>query len=54
MIMSSASEELRQEGRKEVAARLLKMGKLSFEEIARAANLTLEAVTLLAKQQQPA
>ena len=59
-IMSSASEELRQEGREEgreaereaVAARLLKMGKLSFEEIARAASLPLEAIKRLADANQ--
>ena len=52
MIMSSASEELREEGRtaerEAVAGRLLKMGKLSFEEIAHAASLPLEAIQRLA------
>ena len=50
--MSSVVDEIRQEereaAREEVAERLLKMGKLSFEEIARAASLPLEAIKRLA------
>ena len=49
--MSSVVDEIKQEEREKAAERLLKMGKLSLEEVARAANLTLEAVTRLAKQQ---
>lgn len=53
--MSSVVDEIRQEEREiereQFAVRLLKMGKLSLEEVARAANLTLETVTRLAGQQ---
>ena len=57
--MSSASEELiekgREKGRKEaceaVATRLLKTGKLSYEEIAEISSLTLKKVMSLAKMQ---
>ncbi len=48
-IMSSASEELREEGRMEVAKRLLKMGKLSPEEIAHVASLPLDTVKRLSE-----
>ena len=46
--MSSVVDEIKQEEREEVASRLLKMGKLSLEEIARAASLPLEAIKRLA------
>ena len=56
--MSSVVDEIRQEEREaereQFAVRLLEMGKLSLEDIALAANMTLEAVKRLAKQQQPA
>ncbi len=48
MSMSSVVDEIKQEEREEVASRLLKMGKLSLEEIARAASLPLEAIKRLA------
>lgn len=59
MMMSSASEELREEGREEgreeareeFAVRLLKKGKMSYEEIAEISSLTLEKVMSLAKTQ---
>ena len=55
MMMSSASEELREEGRNKereaVAERLLKKGKMSYEEIAEISSLTLEKVMTLAKMQ---
>ena len=47
--MSSASEELREEGRAEVAMRLLKHGKLSCEEIAKLAGLPLDSVVRLSE-----
>ncbi len=48
MSMSSVVDEIKQEEREEVASRLLKMGKLSLEEIARAASLPLEVIKRLA------
>ena len=52
MSMSSVVDEIRREEREaaseEIAVRLLKMGKLSLEEIARAASLPLEAIKRLA------
>ena len=50
--MSSVVDEIRREEREiaseEFAIRLLEMGKLSLEEIARAASLPLEAIQRLA------
>ena len=46
--MSSVVDEIRQEEREEFASRLLEMGKLSLEEIARAASLPLDAIKRLA------
>ena len=50
--MSSVVDEIRREEREAereaFAVRLLNMGKLSFEEIARAASLPLEAIQRLA------
>lgn len=54
--MSSVIDEIRQEGREEAreefAVRLLKMGKLSMEEISHAASLPLEAIQRLANANQ--
>ena len=54
--MSSASEELRQEGREEareeIATQLLKIGKLSLEEIARVASLPLDAIKRIESENQ--
>ena len=47
--MGSVVDKIKQEEREEVASRLLKMGKLSLEEIARAASLPLEAIKRLAE-----
>ncbi len=53
-IMCRAMEEMRNESilveRKQTASRLIKAGKLSYEEIAVGVNLTLEEVQELAEE----
>ena len=48
--MCKALEEMRKNERIEVAQRLLENGKLSYEDIAMATNLTLEEVKALDQQ----
>lgn len=47
--MSQILEDMRKDERIEIAARLIKMGKLSKEEIARAADLSVQEVVELEK-----
>ena len=49
--MSNVVDEIKQEEREAVAERLLKKGKMSYEEIAEISCLTLEKVMNLAKAQ---
>ena len=49
--MSSVVDEIKQEEREKFAERLLKKGKMSYEEIAEMSSLTLEKVMNLAKAQ---
>ena len=47
--MKSASEELREEGREEVAMNLIDMGLMSFEKISEATGLPIEKIEELAR-----
>ena len=51
MAMASVIDEIKQEEREKFAERLLKKGKMSYEEIAELSSLTLEKVMSLAKMQ---